>query len=102
MIKKKKQPDVETKRILSELEEIIERLGFRLRYEKGNFEGGYCLLKETSLFVINSKCDAERRISIICRNLDELGIENIFIKPHIREIIERELKKRNKPVKEDV
>lgn len=94
MIKKKKSTAPETKQILSELEEIVERLGFKLRYEKGNFEGGYCLLKELRLFVINSRNEPERRIGIIARNLKELGIDEIFVKPHLREIIETEAAKK--------
>jgi Zn-dependent peptidase ImmA (M78 family) len=101
LIKKKKSTAPETKQILSELEEVVERLGFKLRYEKGNFEGGYCLLKELRLFVINSRNEPERRIGIIARNLKELGIDEIFVKPHLREIIEKESKKKNKKENEE-
>ena len=81
------------KQLLAELEEIVRRLGYKLRYEKGNFEGGYCLLKDSRLFVINSRNEAEKRVSIIARNLKELGIDDIFVKPQIREAIEKESSK---------
>jgi hypothetical protein len=68
----------------------VHRLGYKLRYEKGDFEGGYCLLMESRLFVINTKNEVGRRISIISRNLKEIGIDSIFIKPNVREVIERE------------
>lgn len=90
LTKKKKPVDPESKQILHELEDIVQRLGYTMRYEKGNFEGGYCLIKESKLFVINSRYEAEKRISIISRNLKELGIDSIFVKPGIREIIENE------------
>lgn len=89
-MKKKKQADPEVKQLLAELEEIVQRLGYKLRYEKGDFEGGYCLLKESHLFVINSRNEAEKRIAIIAKNIKELGINDIFIKPQVREVIERE------------
>jgi Zn-dependent peptidase ImmA (M78 family) len=92
-MKKKKQVDPEVKQLLTELEEIVQRLGYKLRYEKGNFEGGYCLLKESRLFVINSRNDAEKRIVIIAKNIKELGIDDIFIKPQVREVIEKESSK---------
>lgn len=92
-MKKKKRVDPEVKQLLAELEEIVQRLGYKLRYEKGNFEGGYCLLKESQLFVINSRNEAEKRISIIARNLKELGIDDIFVKPQVRELIEKETAK---------
>jgi hypothetical protein len=90
MTKKKKRISPETKQLLAELEEVVQRLGYKLRYEKGNFEGGYCLLKESRLFVINSRSEAEKRIGIIARNLKEIGIDDIFVKPQIREVIEQE------------
>jgi hypothetical protein len=92
-MKKKKQVDPEVKQLLAELEEIVRRLGYKLRYEKGNFEGGYCLLKESRLFVINSRNETERRIAIIAKNVKELGIDDIFIKPQVREVIEKESSK---------
>lgn len=87
-MKKKKKVDPELKQTLNELEEVVDRLGYKLRYEKGNFEGGYCLLKESKLFVINSRKEIERRIIIISKNLKEMGIDKIFVKPNVREIIE--------------
>ena len=89
-MKKKKTVNPEFKQVLAELEDVVQRLGFSVRYEKGNFEGGYCILKESKLFVVNSRNEIERRISIISRGLKEIGIESMFIKPHIREIIEKE------------
>ena len=92
-MKKKKQVDPQLKQTLNELEEVVQRLGYKLRYEKGNFEGGYCLLKESNLFVINSRKEIERKIIIICKNLKEMGIDHIFVKPNVREIIEKESKR---------
>ena len=90
IIKKKKQASPESRQLLDELEEVVQRLGYELRYEKGNFEGGYCLLKESRLFVINTRNDVEKRIVIIAKNLKDLGIDNIFVKPHIRDLVEKE------------
>lgn len=95
IFKKKKAVAPEVKLVLAELEEVVQRLGFSIRYEKGNFEGGYCLLKELKLFVINSRNEPEKRITIIARNLKEIGVDEIFIKPHLRELIESESAKKN-------
>ncbi len=92
-MKKRKAIDPQLKQTLNELEEVVQRLGYKVRYEKGNFEGGYCLLKESKLFVINSRKQIERKIAIIAKNLKELGIDEIFIKPGVRDIIEKEAKR---------
>jgi hypothetical protein len=92
-MKKKKPIDPELKQILTELEEIVMRVGYKVRYEKGNFEGGYCVLKESSLIVVNSRSGMEKRISIVCRCLKKIGVDDIFVKPGIRKIIESESSK---------
>lgn len=89
-MKKKKQVDPEIKQILTELEELTLKLGFKVRYEKGNFQGGYCILRESKLLVVNSRNEHERRITIISKCLKEIGIDDIYIKPGLREVIEKE------------
>lgn len=93
-MKKKKQVDPEIKQMLAELEEVADRLGYKIRYEKGNFEGGYCVLKESRLLVVNSRNEIERRIIIVAKSLKEIGIDDVFVKPNVREIIEKESKRR--------
>jgi len=93
-MKKKKQIDPEIKQILAELDELAQKLGYTVRFEKGNFKGGYCLLKESKLLVVNSRNDHERRITIISKSLKEIGIDDIYIKPGLREIIEKESKRK--------
>ena len=89
-MKKKKQVDPELKQMLAELEEVASRLNYKVRYEKGNFEGGYCILKESRLLVVNSRNEIERRIIIVAKSLKQIGVDDIFVKPSVREIIEKE------------
>jgi hypothetical protein len=74
-----------------ELRELAEQIGYKVRYEKGDFDGGYCLLKAQKLIVINRKLDIRRKISILSRILFEIGIDDIYIKPALREVIEEEV-----------
>lgn len=85
---KKRNPDPELKQLLSELEEVAEKLGFRVRYEKGNFEGGYCILRDSKLLVINTRNETEKRINTLSKSLKEIGIGDIFVKPALRDLIE--------------
>jgi len=93
-MKKKKTVDPGIKQTLAELEELAGKLGYSVRFEKGNFKGGYCVLKESRLLVVNSRNDHERRITIISKSLKEIGIDDVYIKPGLREIIEKESKRK--------
>ncbi len=76
---------------LSELEIVAHDLGVHIRYEKGDFDGGYCLLRDERIIVVNKKLNPNRKASVISQAFGELGIENVYIKPAIRLFIEDEL-----------
>ena len=76
--------------LLEELRETVEALGYKIRYERGDFSGGSCILREERLLVVNRKYTIERKISVIARALSELGVDAIFVKPAVRELIDTE------------
>ena len=79
--------------ILKELEELATRSSIGIRYEKGDFEGGFCVLKAERLVVINKKLPTPKRASVLAQGLAEVGIEELYLKPAVREFIEDELSK---------
>ncbi len=78
---------------IAELEEIARQLGVTIRYEKGDFEGGFCILKDQKIILINRKLVPNRKASVLAVALAELGLDAIFIKPAVREFIEDEVAK---------
>lgn len=38
---------------LKKVENLLKEMGYVLRYEKGNFNSGYCLLKDKKIIIIN-------------------------------------------------
>jgi hypothetical protein len=83
--------DMTAEEILSELDIVASDLGVRIRFEKGDFDGGYCLLRDERIIVVNKKLNVNRKASVISQAFGELGIDNVFIKPAIRMFIEDEL-----------
>ena len=76
-----------------ELHELAKQLGVNIRYEKGDFEGGYCTLKDEKMVLINKRLMPTRRAAVLAVALQELGLDNIYIKPVLREFIEDEVAK---------
>jgi len=74
--------------ILQELKEIATQMGAKIRFERGDFKGGYCILKDSKVIVINKLSNLQRKIIILSAALKELGTEEIYLPPKIREIIE--------------
>ena len=76
--------------LISELHELVYQLGVTIRYEKGDFEGGYCVLKDSRLLLVNKRLMPVRRASVLALAMREIGLENVFIKPAVRQYIEDE------------
>jgi hypothetical protein len=64
-----------TKPFLEHLEQLVAEAGFSLRYEKGNFKSGYCVLKETRVIVVNRYFTLEGRINSLVDIIRSLGID---------------------------
>lgn len=88
----KKQPVKKTDEkkdvTINELIELLNNMGYRVRIEKGTFKGGFCLLREEKIFLLKKDLEQDRKISVLASNIAEIGVEDIFIKPNIRELIE--------------
>lgn len=79
--------------ISQELHELAKQLEVNIRYEKGDFEGGYCTLKDEKIVLINKRLMPNRRAAVLAVALQEIGLDNIYIKPVLREFIEDEVAK---------
>jgi len=86
--------------IHQELQDIARQLGVTVRYEKGDFEGGYCILKESKILLVNRKLHLSKKIAILARGLSEIGLDDIFVKPAIRHYIEDEVAKASRTHKQ--
>lgn len=82
--------------LLKELEDLAEKSSISLRYEKGDFDGGYCVLKAERIIVLNKRLVPQKRTSVLAQALAEVGIEEVYLKPAVREFIEDELAKASK------
>ena len=73
---------------LQDLKALAAQLGASIRFEKGDFKGGYCILKESKVIVINKITNLQRKVMILSAALKELGVDKIYLTPKIREIID--------------
>lgn len=54
-----------TKHALQKLEALFAELGYVIRYEKGNFKSGYCIVEDRKIVVINKFYEVEGRMSVL-------------------------------------
>jgi hypothetical protein len=63
-----------TPNTLKKLEGLYEEAAYVIRYEKGNFNSGYCILEERKVVVINKFFSVEGRINALLEILPTLKI----------------------------
>lgn len=54
-----------TKHTLKKLEQLLSELEYTIRYERGSFQSGYCLVENRKVAVINKFYDTEGRINCL-------------------------------------
>ncbi len=64
-----------TKTNLEKLRSLFEEVGFRVRFEKGNFQSGYCLIKEHNVAVINKFLPVEGRVQAMLDILPQIEVD---------------------------
>lgn len=65
-----------TKHFLDKLENLFAASEYILRYEKGNFKSGYCVLKETKIVIINKYFPLEGKINALIDIINELNLDS--------------------------
>jgi hypothetical protein len=60
---------------LSRLEDIFKEASYRIRYEKGTFKSGSCLIEENRVIVINKFASLDNKINFLIEALKSQAIE---------------------------
>ncbi len=63
-----------TPNTLKKLEELFDEARYIIRYEKGHFNSGYCILEERRVVVINKFFSVEGRINALLEILQAITI----------------------------
>ena len=63
-----------TQNILDKIEKVIEEAGYVIRYERGTFQSGYCILQERKVVVLNKFFQTEGRINTLIDLMPQLEI----------------------------
>lgn len=64
-----------TTHTLEKLEILLRTAGYRVRYEKGNFKTGACMLLSSKVVVVNKFSNLESKINAIAELIRELEFD---------------------------
>jgi len=68
-----------TQHNLHKLEDLLKANNYKIRYEKGNFKSGVCVLLQDKVLVINKFSDIEVKINSLVETISELDFSNSIL-----------------------
>jgi hypothetical protein len=64
-----------TNQFLTKLEDLISESDYMLRYEKGNFKAGYCVLRDQKIMIVNKFFPTEGKINALLEILKSTTLD---------------------------
>lgn len=75
-----------TQNTLSKIEKVITEVGYIVRYERGTFNSGYCILEQKKVIVLNKFLQLEGRINTLIDLIPQLGLDPEALTPESRKV----------------
>ena len=63
-----------TKQFQKKLELLLESQDYKIRFEKGNFKSGYCIIRNNKVIIINKYFTVEGKINALIEIIESLKI----------------------------
>jgi len=79
--------------ICEQLENVLGQLGVSIRYENlGDLDvpakGGFCRIKGKPFCIVDRGASTQERITLLKACIGKMNLENIYIKPAIRKLLD--------------
>lgn len=73
-----------TQATLNKIEKVLEEAQYVVRYEKGTFQSGYCILEDRKVVILNKFLQTEGRINTLIDLIHSLNISAGLLTPEMR------------------
>ena len=77
-----------TQNTLDKIGKIVEEAGYIVRYERGSFQSGYCILEEKKVVVLNKFLQLEGRINTLIDLIPQLKIDAEALTPESKKVFD--------------
>lgn len=77
-----------TQNTLDKIEKVVEEAGYIIRYERGSFQSGFCILEDRKVVVLNKFLQLEGRINTLIDLIPQLKIVVEGLTPESKKIFD--------------
>jgi len=81
-----------SKNTLKKLETLFRELNYQIRYERGNFKSGYCIVNDSRMIVINKFFDVKARMDALLDILTKIDYSSTELTEASQDILQKALK----------
>ena len=78
-----------TKQLQEKLEALFKALDFKVRYEKGSFKSGYCIIEEQNVVVINKFFPMESKVGALIEILRQVEVDETKLDENERKLLHK-------------
>ncbi len=78
-----------TQHTLDKLEELLAEVSYVIRYERGTFQSGYCILEQKKVVVLNKFLQMEGRINALLDIIPKVAGDPENLSPEGRKTFEQ-------------
>ena len=65
-----------SKHFLNKLEDLIAESDYMLRYERGNFQSGWCILRDTKIIIVNKFFALDGKINCLLDIIKSVDLDS--------------------------
>lgn len=76
-----------TKHTQQKLQDLLKAQGYTIRYEKGTFQGGYCMVQDRKMIIINKFHPLEGKINTLAEIIRDLDLEEDLLTDDQRKVV---------------
>jgi len=77
-----------TQTTLDKIEKLVEEMQYIVRYERGTFQSGFCILEDRKVVVLNKFLQLEGRINTLIELIPQLKIDPDALTPESRKVFD--------------
>jgi hypothetical protein len=78
-----------TKQLQEKLEALMKAIQFKVRYEKGSFKSGYCIIEEQNVAVINKFFPVESKVAALVEILRSIDVDEAALDEASRKLLHK-------------
>lgn len=91
-----------TNAYLQKVERLLNEAEYKIRFERGTFQSGYCILEQKKVVVVNKFLDVEGRINALVELVPKITLNYDMLTQESQKLYDKIIKEQNESVSSQI